>query len=56
MEKVSFRVADTVYIWDQYPPSFLKNLKLVAVDELHYYSDLFGRFVFLRHLQMKRKS
>lgn len=22
---------------------FLKNLKLVAVDELHYYADLFGR-------------
>jgi ATP-dependent helicase YprA (DUF1998 family) len=23
--------------------SFIKNLKLVAVDELHYYSNLFGR-------------
>jgi hypothetical protein len=28
-----------------YTPRFLKNLKLVAVDELHYYSGLFGRFV-----------
>jgi DEAD/DEAH box helicase domain-containing protein len=28
---------------------FLKNLKLVAVDELHYYSNIFGRYAkFLR--------
>ena len=26
-------------------PSFLKNLKLVAVDELHYYSNIYGRYV-----------
>lgn len=26
---------------------FLKNIKLVAVDELHYYSGTFGRLVFL---------
>ena len=25
---------------------FLKNIKLVAVDELHYYSGTFGRLVF----------
>ena len=24
---------------------FLKNLKLVAVDELHYYTGIFGRWV-----------
>lgn len=26
-------------------PSFFKNLKLVAVDELHYYSGIFGSHV-----------
>jgi hypothetical protein len=26
----------------------LKNLKLVAVDELHYYSALFGRYAVLK--------
>ena len=26
------------------PLSFLKNLKLVAVDELHYYAGIFGRY------------
>ena len=27
---------------------FLKNLKLVAVDELHYYSGVFGTCVWIR--------
>jgi hypothetical protein len=27
---------------------FLKHLKLVAVDELHYYSGVFGRYAYLR--------
>lgn len=30
--------------------SFLKNLKLVAVDELHYYSDLFGRYTISQYM------
>lgn len=29
--------------------SFLKNLKLVAVDELHYYSNIYGRYVMETH-------
>lgn len=46
------RMADT-------PLRFLKNLKLVAVDELHYYHGVFGRsahfsFKFKRRLYVEQ--
>lgn len=33
-----------VFTADWLPRRFLGNLKLMAVDELHYYTDLFGRY------------
>jgi len=31
------------------PCSFFKRLKILAVDELHYYTGLFGRYLMLIH-------
>ena len=45
MAQVNFPLSPGDSIANITPPRFLKNLKLVAVDELHYYHGMFGRYV-----------
>ena len=44
MAQVNFPLSPGDSIANITPPRFLKNLKLVAVDELHYYHGMFGRY------------